>query len=79
MGFVWSMSTNLNIWDMFWMKQVQMEKNAVGRWRAGGGLQVSSRLVHARDLQLECARVLHETSLVPVLMYGSETYVKRKI
>ena len=25
-------------------------------------------LVNARDLQLECARVLHE----PVLMYGSE-------
>ena len=30
-------------------------------------------LVNARDLQLECARVLHETLLVPVLMYGSET------
>ena len=29
-------------------------------------------LVNARDLQLECARVLHETLLVPVLMYGSE-------
>ena len=30
-------------------------------------------LVNARDLQLECARVLHETLLVPVLIYGSET------
>ena len=30
-------------------------------------------LVNTRDLQLECARVLHETLLVPVLMYGSET------
>ena len=30
-------------------------------------------LVNARDLQIECARVLHETLLVPVLMYGSET------
>ena len=30
-------------------------------------------LVNSRDLQLECARVLHETLLVPVLMYGSET------
>ena len=29
-------------------------------------------LVNARDLQLECARVLHETLLVPLLMYGSE-------
>ena len=32
-------------------------------------------LVNARDLQLECTRVLHETLLVPVLMYGSETNV----
>ena len=30
-------------------------------------------LINARDLQLECARVLHETLLVPVLTYGSET------
>ena len=29
-------------------------------------------LVNVRDLQLECARVLHETLLVTVLMYGSE-------
>ena len=30
-------------------------------------------LVNARDLQLECARVLHETLLEALLMYGSET------
>ena len=29
--------------------------------------------INARDLQLECAKVLHETLLVPVLMYVSET------
>ena len=34
--------------------------------------------VNARDLQLECARVLHETLLVPVLMYGSETIMERE-
>ena len=28
-------------------------------------------------MQLECARVLHETLLVPVLMYGSETVMER--
>ena len=28
-------------------------------------------LVNARDLQLNCARVLHETLIVPVLMHGS--------
>ena len=30
-------------------------------------------VVNTRYLQLECARVLHETLLVPVLMYVSET------
>ena len=30
-------------------------------------------LANAKYLQLECARVLHETLLVLVLMYGSET------
>ena len=30
-------------------------------------------LVNARDLQTECSGVLHETLLVPVLTYGSET------
>ena len=36
-------------------------------------------LVNARDLQLECARVLHETYLVPVLMYGvRQCYGKRR-
>ena len=30
-------------------------------------------LVNAKNLQLECARVLHETLLVPVFMYGIET------
>ena len=34
---------------------------------------VISSLVNDRDLQLECARVLHEPLLVPVLMYDSET------
>ena len=30
-------------------------------------------LVNARSLQLECAEVLHESLLVPVFTYGSET------
>ena len=29
-------------------------------------------MVNARDLQLECSRVLYETLLVPVLIYGIE-------
>ena len=28
-------------------------------------------LFNARDLQLECAKILHKTLLVPVLMDGS--------
>ena len=35
-------------------------------------------LVNARNLQLECARVLHETVLVPLLMYTSETRLWEK-
>ena len=31
--------------------------------------------MNARGLQFECVRVLHETLIVPVLMYGSETMI----
>ena len=41
-------------------------KLASGR-RVAGSIR---SLVNARGLQLECARVLHEPLLVPVLMYG---------
>ena len=30
-------------------------------------------LVNARDLQLESTRILHETLLLPVIIYGSES------
>ena len=30
-------------------------------------------LVNAKDLQLKCARVLHEILLVPILMYDNKT------
>ena len=35
-------------------------------------------VVNSRDLQLECARILHETLLVPVVMYGSETMLGKE-
>ena len=41
-----------------------------GEWEEGGTIRP---LVNARDLQHECARVSHETLLVPVLMRDSET------
>ena len=44
---------------------------ACGRRVAG----VIRSIVKARDLQLGCARVLHETLLVPVLMYSSKTMI----
>ena len=34
-----------------------------------------SSLVNARGLWLECARVLYEGFLMPVLLYGSETMI----
>ena len=35
-------------------------------------------LVNVRDFQLQCARVLHKSLLIPVLMYGSETMLRKK-
>ena len=65
------MSRNLNIWDVFWTNKVQMRQSVVGRWRVGGGVAGAIRsLVNAWSLQLECARLLHESLLVPVLTCG---------
>ena len=44
-------------------------KVASGR-RVAGAIR---SLVNVRDLEPECGKVMHETLLVPVLMYGSET------
>ena len=49
-------------------------KVASGRRVSG----VIRSLVNAGSLQLECARVLHESLLVPVHTYGSETMIWRK-
>ena len=35
-------------------------------------------VVNARDLQIQCARVLYETLIVTVFMYGSETIIWRE-
>ena len=42
--------------------------------KVASGMRVAGAirsLVNARDLQIECAGILHETLLVPALMYGS--------
>ena len=54
-----------------------MGKSVVGKWRVGVAGAIRS-LVKARNLQPQCARILHESLLVPVLMYGSETVIWRE-
>ena len=51
-----------------------IRKLASGR-RVAGAIR---SLVIARSLQLECARVLHDSLMVPVLTYGSETMIWRE-
>ena len=50
----------------------ECSRKVVSGRRVAGAIR---SLVNARDLQLDCAGVLHETLLVPVLMYDSETMV----
>ena len=45
------------------------------RRRVAGAIR---SLVTARSLQLECARVFHDSLLVPVLTYGSEIMIWRE-
>ena len=48
----------------------ECNRRVASRRKVAGAIR---SLVNGRDLQLECDRVLHETLLVPVLTYGSET------
>ena len=41
-------------------------------------IQVYRSIVNVRDLELECARVLHERLLVPVLTYGNDKMLRKK-
>ena len=50
-------------------------RNVASGRRAAGAIR---SLVNARELQLECTRVWHEKMLAPVLMYGSETMLKKE-
>ena len=53
----WSMRQILNNWDVYWMNQFHMRQENFRYIRS---------LVNARDLLLECARVLHETLLIAI-------------
>ena len=59
-----------NTWDVFWMNRVQMRQC---RRRGIAGTIAPS--VNARGLHTECTRVLYESLLIPVLMYGSEAMI----
>ena len=50
--------------------EAECSRKAVGGRRVTRAIRY---LVNARSLQFECARVLHEPLLVPVLAYGSKT------
>ena len=49
---------------------VECSRKVASGIRVAGAIRF---LVNSRDLQLECARVLHETLVMPVLMNDSET------
>ena len=47
-------------------------------WRVSSGRQVTGTfryMVNGRSLQIECARVLYEALLMPVLLYSNETMI----
>ena len=53
----------------------ECHKKVVSRRRVAGSIR---SLVNATGLQLESARVLHETFLMPILMYCSEIIIWKK-
>ena len=53
----------------------QCRRKVVSGRRVAGSIRP---LVNAVDFQLEFATVLHKTLLVPVLMYGSETTIRKE-
>ena len=50
--------------------KAECSRRVASGWRVAGAIR---SLVNARVLQFECARILHEALLVPVLIYGSKT------
>ena len=67
----------ISIFGMFWMNhtdEAQCFRNVESERRVAGFI---SSLVNARSLPLECARLLHETLFITVLMYGSERMIQK--
>ena len=55
--------------------EAECSRKVASRTRVAGAIR---SLVNARSLQLECAKVLHESLMMPVLMYGNETMIWRE-
>ena len=55
--------------------EAECSKKMPSGMRVAGAIR---SLVNDRSLQLECARVLDKSLLVPVLTYGSETTIRRE-
>ena len=75
MGCDCSMCQNLSTWVVFWMNLVQIlqcHKKVASERKVAGNIW---SMFNAKGLQLECARVLHEALLMPVLIFGSETMI----
>ena len=70
MGHDWSKCQSSNIWGVL---DESGTDNAKCHRKVASG-----RKVNARNLQLEYAKMLHETLLMPVLLYGSETLIWRE-
>ena len=68
------MSRDASVFGMYFGESstdgVECSRNVASGRIVAGAIKF---LVNARDLQLECAGDLHETFLVPVITYGSET------
>ena len=61
----WRISQTLNTWT-----DAECRMKVVNRRKVAAAIR---SLVNDSGQQLECSRVLNETLLVPVLIYGSET------
>ena len=55
--------------------EAECSRKVASKRKVAGAFRSS---VNARSLQLECARLLHESLLMPVLTYGSETMICRE-
>ena len=67
------MSQNLNIWNVLdesGTDRAECNKKVANGRRVTGAIK---SLINVRDLQLEYAKVLHETLLIPVFTNGNKT------